>query len=169
MLLIIDANVLIDYAKTEVNILALCARHIGPIHMPSVVLDEVEQLDAQTCESLGLTIVEEPLDILLEASEKSGALSFQDHVCLSLAKLNGWVCVSNDKPLHRACEREGVTALWGLRLIIELTALGGLTADEANSIALRIHTANPKHITPAILERFRVEIDWAVSRKSDTP
>lgn len=169
MLLIVDANVLIDYAKTEAGILALCVRHLGPIHVPSVVLDEVEQLDAAGCRRLGLTLIDEPLEILDEASQKSGALSFQDHVCLALAKANGWVCVSNDKPLHRACEREGVRTLWGLRLMIELAACGALGAEQAKAIALDIHTLNPKHITPAIIDRFDAEIDRATSRNTTHP
>lgn len=86
MLLIVDANVLIDYARTDPVILALTARHIGPVHIPAVILDEVAQLDVQACERLGLTLIEEPLEILEQASRKGGALSFQDHVCLSLAK-----------------------------------------------------------------------------------
>lgn len=169
MLLIVDANVLIDYAKTEAAILALCVRHLGPIHVPSVVLDEVEQLDTEACRRLGLTVIHESLEILDEASQKGGALSFQDHVCLALAKANGWVCVSNDKPLHRACEREGVRALWGLRLMIELVAHGALHADQAKAIALDIHTLNPKHITPVILDRFRAEIDRALARDIGNP
>ena len=42
MLLIVDANVLIDYLKTDSSILALAARHLGVIRVASVILDEVE-------------------------------------------------------------------------------------------------------------------------------
>ncbi|MES9905122.1 MAG: type II toxin-antitoxin system VapC family toxin [Sedimenticola sp.] len=114
MLLIVDANVLIDYANTDPSVLTLVSRHIGQIHVPSVVLEEVNQLNEEDCESLGLTIQEEPLEILTAAAEKRGALSFEDYVCLLLAKENDWVCVSNDRPLHRACESEEVTVMWGL-------------------------------------------------------
>lgn len=169
MLLIVDANVLIDYTNTDLTILALAARHIGPIHVPRVVLDEVEALDVSTCESLGLVVVDEPLAVLLAASTAGGALSFQDHVCLSLAKSNAWVCVTNDKPLHRACEREGVTSLWGLRLMIELVARGALDAGQAYAIAADIHESNPRHITPAILERFRVEVGLAPIGRTHQP
>jgi hypothetical protein len=65
MELVADANVLIDYAKTDPTILALYTRHLGPIYVPSVILDEVDQLDISDCASLGLTIVEEPLQIIL--------------------------------------------------------------------------------------------------------
>lgn len=65
MELVADANVLIDYAQTDPSVLTLHVRHFGPIYVPSVILDEVDQLDAADCESLGLTVVEEPLEIPL--------------------------------------------------------------------------------------------------------
>ncbi len=61
MLLIIDANVLIDYTNTDLSVLKLVANHLGPIHVPSVVLDEVEQLSEEDCESIGLIVLEEPV------------------------------------------------------------------------------------------------------------
>lgn len=159
MLLIVDANVLIDYAKSELSVLALAARYIGPVYVPSVVLDEVEQLSEEDCENLGLTILEEPVEILLAAGEKRGALSFQDHVCLLLARENECTCVSNDKPLHRACNVEEVPVMWGLRLMIELVGMQQLDKDTAMDIVKAIHVSNPKHITPEIIEEFKVKIN----------
>lgn len=159
MLLIVDANVLIDYAHTDLSVLRLVVNHLGPVHVPSVVLDEVDQLSLENCENLGLTVVEEPIDILLAAGEKRGALSFEDHVCLLLAKENEWVCVSNDKPLHRACGEEHIAVMWGLRLMIELVARELLGKDVAMKIAQAIHVTNPKHITPDIIEEFRIKIN----------
>jgi hypothetical protein len=66
--LVADANVLIDYAKTDPSILAIHVRHLGPIYVPSVILDEVDQLDVADCERLGLTVIEEPPEILLAAA-----------------------------------------------------------------------------------------------------
>ncbi len=88
MELVTDANVLIDYARTDPSILTLHVRHFGPIYVPSVILNEVDQLDVAECESLGLTIVGEPLEILLAATEQRGPLSFEDQVCLLLARAN---------------------------------------------------------------------------------
>ena len=159
MLLIIDANVLIDYANTDLSVLKLVANHLGPIHIPSVVLDEVDQLSEEDCESIGLIVLEEPVEILLAAGEKRGALSFEDHVCLLLAKENNWVCVSNDKPLHRACREEEVSVMWGFRLMIELVGMECLGKDTAMEIAQAIQISNPKHITPKIIEEFRRKIN----------
>lgn len=159
MLLIIDANVLIDYANTDLSVLKLVANHLGPLHVPSVVLDEVEQLSEEDCESIGLIVLEEPVEILLAAGAKRGALSFEDHVCLLLAKENNWVCVSNDKPLHRACGEEEVSVMWGFRLMIELVSQGCLDKDTAMEIAQAIQVSNPKHITPEIIKEFRRKIN----------
>ena len=159
MLLIVDANVLIDYANSDLSVLTLVNKHIAPIHVPSVVLDEVEQLSEDDCDSLGLTVLEEPVEILSAAGEQRGALSFQDHVCLLLAKENEWTCISNDKPLHRACEKEEVTVKWGLRLMIELVEIELLDKDVAMEIAQSIHLSNPKHITSEIVEEFRTKVN----------
>ena len=120
MLLVVDANVLIDYANSDPGILSLVANNIGTIYVPSVVLDEVEQFNEDDCEKLGLQVLDEPVNVLLSAGEGRGPLSFPDRVCLLLAKENQWTCLSNDKPLHKACKKDGVTVIWGLRLMIDL-------------------------------------------------
>lgn len=154
MLLIVDANVLIDYANSDPGVLTSVSLHIGPIQVPSVVLDEVGQLSEDDCESLGLIVLEEPVEILLAAGEKRGALSFEDHVCLLLAKENDWICVSNDKPLHKACGKEKVAVKWGLRLMIELVEMELMDKRAAIDIAKAIQVSNPTHITPEIIEEF---------------
>jgi hypothetical protein len=44
MALVADANVLIDYAKTDRSILTMHVRHFGPIFVPRVILDELTSL-----------------------------------------------------------------------------------------------------------------------------
>lgn len=157
MELVADANVLIDYAKTDPSILAMHVRHLGPIYVPSVILEEVDQLDAADCERLGLTVVEEPPTILLAAAERRGPLSFEDRVCLLLARENHWTCVTNEKPLHRACEQDGVKSIWGLRLMINLVKAQQLTRQNAMETAEAIHAINP-YITAGILAQFEAEL-----------
>lgn len=159
MELVADANVLIDYARSDPSILAIHIRHLGPIYVPSVILDEVDQLDAMDCDRLGLTIIEEPPEILLAAAEKRGPLSFEDRVCLLLARENQWTCVTNEKSLHRACEQDGVTSIWGLRLMINLVKAQQLTRQNAMETAQAIRAINPRYITAAILEQFEAELD----------
>ena len=158
MELVADANVLIDYAKTDPSILALYARQIGPIYVPSVILEEIDQLYLADCERLGLNVVEEPVEILLTAAEVRGPLSFEDRVCMLLTAKNHWTCVTNEKPLHRACELEGIAHIWGLRIMIELVGAKQLPVDAAIDVSQAIHNINPRYITTEILERFEVEV-----------
>jgi hypothetical protein len=78
---IADANVLIDYISTDPDVLSLAAKHLGPIHVETAVLQEVEQLSADYCKKVGLTPVQANLQQLSEASVRSGTLSFQDNLC----------------------------------------------------------------------------------------
>ncbi|MGF1643240.1 MAG: PIN domain-containing protein [Thiotrichales bacterium] len=158
MLLIIDANVLIDYLKSDPAILAFAARHLGQIYIPRAVLEEVEQLTETYCQQFGLTLVDESLEILIAAAELRGSLSFADRVCLLLARERGWTCVTNDKPLHKACRADGIGVIWGLRLMLELTRANQLEPAAAIEVATAIHRLNPRHITPAIVEEFRQKI-----------
>lgn len=151
MLLIIDANVLIDYALSGASVLTLAARHLGTLFVPRVVLDEVEQLSEADCDALGLTLVDESFELLASAATKQGSLSFEDHVCLLLAKQEQWICVTNDKRLHAECRQEGVEVIRGLRLMIELVRAGGLQSEMAMEIAQLIHELNPQHITEEII------------------
>jgi len=91
--LLLDANVLIDYVQSGRSILELTHRHLGPVHVVSVILDEVDSLDAAACKSLGIEIVEPDLAQVVAAGARRGPLSFQDHLCLALAKERGWSCV----------------------------------------------------------------------------
>jgi len=159
MLLIVDANVLIDYTNSDISVLALVSRHVGHIYVPSVILDEVDGLTEEDCLSLGFTVVDEPIEILLTAGETRGALSFEDHVCLLLAAENEWTCVSNDKPLHRACVDESVAVMWGLRLMLELVDANHLEKDSAIEVAEAIQVSNPRHITPKIIEEFKRKVN----------
>ena len=93
-LFLVDANVLFDYANTYPTVLTLVARRLGPVHVPEVVLDEVEQLDEDACDRLALVVVEGTLEQILEAGD--GGLSFPDWMCLILARDEGWTCVTKE-------------------------------------------------------------------------
>ena len=158
MLLIIDANVLIDYALSDASVLTLAARHLGTLFVPRVVLEEVTQFSEADCDALGLTLVDESFDILASAAAEQGGLSFEDHVCLLMAKQEQWTCVTNDKRLHTECRREGVDVIWGLRLMIELVRAEGLEQETAMEIAQLIHEFNPRHITAEVLASLEEEL-----------
>ena len=159
MLLIVGANVLIDYANSDINILSLVSKYVGQIHIPSVILDEVSDLSEEDCIELGFVIIDESVELLLAAAGARGALSFEDHVCLLLAIENDCTCVSNDKPLHRACEEESVSVKWGLRLMIDLVESGHLGKHAAVELAEDIQAQNSRHITQNVVDEFKRKLD----------
>jgi rRNA-processing protein FCF1 len=152
-LLILDACVLIDYCETDQTVLGTVSASVGSVHVASTVFDEVDRLDVSGAAALGIQIVEPPLALLQAAAVKRGALSVQDHLCLLLAKTNGWTCVSNDTALRRACEREGVPVMWGLQMMGLAVQAGALPASTAQEIAWRIHECN-RYVTRDIVEAF---------------
>jgi predicted nucleic acid-binding protein len=162
-LLLVDADVLIDYVVAEVTILGRVARHVGSVYVVRSVLAEVEGLDADQCTRLGIEIVEPSVDQLLEAgAEPRGRLSFNDRVSLIVAAEAGWTCVSNDRALRRACGDRQVQVWWGLHLLLALVRDGALDRDAALAVARAIHESNPLHITREIVERFVRELSSAV-------
>ena len=152
---IADANVLIDYAQTSPEILTLVAKHLGVVHVAAAVLDEVGQIDAAQCRKMGLRVVDGTLAQLMEASRRGGALSFEDKLCLVLARENGWTCLSNDVLLRNACVAQGVSVLWGLEIMLQLIEAGHLDVDQAIAVADAIHAVNPLYITQEIVRAFR--------------
>ena len=153
MVLVVDANVLIDYAKADESVLALVVQHVGPIYIPRDVFEEVDQLSEDACTRLGLVVVDGTLEQLLEAGETAGGLSFADRMCLILARDHGWVCATNDGRLRRACVEGGVEVRWGLQLMLEVVEAGGMEAESAIEVAVAIGRENP-WIKQAVVDAF---------------
>lgn len=151
-LLIMDANILIDFCKCDKTIVKLMCQYIGQIYLAMPVLDEMNEIDEDDCLELGIILVEPDLELAMLAAEEKGPLSFQDNLCFLMAKQNGWTCVTNDKPLRRKCENERVSLFWGIELICILVESGGLPFKEASEIILEIKKLNPKYITDSIVE-----------------
>lgn len=158
MLLVVDANVLIDYARVRVDVLQLAAAHLGIVHVPSVILAEVDQLTAADCRRLGLEVVDPTEAQVFEAGGRGGRLTFEDRICLVLARDNGWTCVTNDKRLRTECESTSVAVLWGLEVMVLLVERGALAAADALAVAHGLHADNPFHISRSIVERFEARI-----------
>jgi rRNA-processing protein FCF1 len=152
---IADANVLIDYAKTSPAILGLVAQHVGPVYVVADVLEEVDQLDVAQCHAIGLKVVDGNLAQLAQASQRGGPLSFEDKLCLILARDNGWSCLSNDGPLREACKAQGVPVVWGLEIMLVLVKNQHLSAVDAIKVAQAIHAVNPMYITSKVLAAFQ--------------
>jgi rRNA-processing protein FCF1 len=153
-LLILDANVLIDYCAADRWVLTLISQHVGRINVPAALLDEVEDLDESECDRLSIQVVELPLELLENAGKRRPGLSYYDHLCLLAAKEGGWTCVTNDGRLRRECAAETVPVLWGLEPMLDLIAGGQMTVAQAQEVAERIHESNPLFITKGIVGRF---------------
>lgn len=158
-LLVIDANVLIDFQSAGIELIGLLVRHIGPLQIPREVLGEVEGLDEETVVGLGATVVEASLEDGVEATaEQLGALSYPDAICLVLARKTGLTCITNDKALRARCSAAGVSLIWGLEAIIKIHKAGGMSRERALDYARRIQVDNPLHITEAIMGRFQGQL-----------
>ena len=158
--LILDANILIDFLKCDRTIIKLISTNVGQVYLATPVLDEISEINDSDCAELGIKLVEPELDQVMLAAEKKGSLSFQDNLCLILAKSFGWTCVTNDKPLRQKCESEGVTLIWGIELICMLVESGGLPATHAREIILAIKKINPKYITASIVEKALLRLGF---------
>lgn len=159
--LILDANILIDFFKCDKTIIKLINTYVGQIYLATPVLNEVQEISESECIELGITLVEPELDQVMIAAEMRGPLSFQDHLCLILAKDRNLTCVTNDKPLRKECEYEGVPLIWGIELICILVEYGGLPSLHAKDIILRIQLNNPRYITDDIVNKafLRLKIE----------
>jgi hypothetical protein len=151
-LLILDANILIDFCKCDKTIIRLISNYVGQIYLATPVLDEIHEVNEDDCLELGIILVEPELEVTMLAAGERGPLSFQDNLCFLMAKQNGWTCVTNDKPLRRKCENERVPLFWGIELICILVESGGLPLKQASEIILDIKKLNPKYITDSIVE-----------------
>jgi rRNA-processing protein FCF1 len=156
-LLLVDACVLIDFAKTDPAIITLVSRYVGEVHVATPVFAEVHDLDPAMAASLGIRLVEPTLEMLLQAAAARGRLSFPDRLCVLVAKANGWTCVSNDRQLRKACDDESVPVMWGLELLAALVEQRALSPTSARNLATKIVDAN-KRISKQVLERFMTRI-----------
>ncbi len=163
--LILDANVLIDYCGADRSVLTLISQHVGRIHVPSVLLEEVDDLDESECDRLSLQVVEPSIALLAGAGRRRPGLSYYDHLCLLAAKEAGWTCVTNDGRLRRECSVDNVRVLWGLEPMVDLVGAGHLTPSQARDVAERIHQANPLFITIDIVKRFAARVEAASMKK----
>lgn len=159
VILLADADVLIDFVSTKPQTLRLVSRHVGRLLVLTQVLETVTQLTKKACASYGIEIVDVETDLLLRAGvTRHRALSFEDHLGLLACQVNEWTMVTNDHALIRACRASEVPVRRGLRLVLDLVAAGRLTKEAAKKLAVAIQRTNPHHINSRVLERFEAEL-----------
>jgi hypothetical protein len=163
-LFVIDANVLIDYLVVDRSVLTLMTTHLGPIHVPRRVLEEIisPPTEAVDCESLGLIVVTEEMDEIEDAvKRRGGGLTVPDCIVLVMAQRRGWTPITNDTRLRAAIVATGITPppKWGLEMLIDLVVAGHLTGLAAVAIARRIIDSN-KHMqkNAALFKDFETKV-----------
>lgn len=163
-LLLMDANVLIDFLDSDDTLFRLASDHIGRVHVATPVLaEELKHESSRDWAELGIHAFEPSLEIATQAATKRAGLSYYDMLCLLLAKEHGWTCVTNDKALRKACKGASVPVLWGLELVARLVECDALPSADAERIGRAIQAAN-RFITDALLARFLRRIR-ALSRR----
>ena len=162
--LLADADVLIDYRESDLDVLKEVGRNIGRLAVLSEVLDEVHGLTRQKCRSLGIEVVDVEMPTLQAAAEVKAPVSFNDCLGFVVCLERGWTCVTNDGALRRLCRRHDVKVRRGLGLMVDLVRLGAMGRRRATVIARRMHKANPAHINERVLEQFSRALDAAGDR-----
>ena len=123
---ICDANILIDFSKSDILIIKKIAEYYEQVCVPDIILQEVGVISDEEANKLGITIVETPLEL-----EEVPSLSYQDRTCLYYVKQKKWTCLTNDKALRRHCEAAGGTVVWGLQMILKLVEANLITVSHA--------------------------------------
>lgn len=157
--LLMDANVLIEYAHADEEILALVARHLGPTRVLSTTLSEVDEFETEDCRRLGIPIIEPTPAQRNEADGISSRTSRNDKLCFVACRQNGWTLATNDRLLRRLCERDEVPVRYALELAPDLFGAGQMSRPRAESVAEKFHYRSPNHYPQVILDWFRSELD----------
>lgn len=157
MFLLLDANVLIDFVDAGDEILGVIGTCVGSIQVARPVLAEVAQLTVERAAQLNIVVHDLEAEFMSAClKHKLPGLSFQDQVCLELARQHTWTCVTNDKRLRQACETRDVAVLWGLELLLRGVDAGGMSREDAIRIAESIAAANP--YLKSVLPEFRSKL-----------
>jgi rRNA-processing protein FCF1 len=162
---IIDANALIDYCDSDLQMLSIFSQKIGSVYIARSAFDKVEQLNATSAKKHHLLVEVPDLETIVAAAADRGSLAPDDKETLVLAKRNGWVCITNDKPLRRECESEGVACLWGLEPMRMLVESGAISPSKAISVVKTIKMANPGFISDEIVDRFEKRVKKIQTKK----
>lgn len=157
--LLVDADVVIDYQRSDLGILGLAARHFDSVAILLAVLEEIDGLTAEICVHHGIEVVEPTKEQIVRAEEDPSGISLTDRLCFVVAREERWTCVTNDRRFRNLCRRHGVPTMYGLRLMIELVAAGALSRPRAEKVARQIQAHNRLRINDRILDEFRARLD----------
>lgn len=158
--LLLDANVLIDFAVVRPTVLALLGASLRAVAvLPETVL-EVTQLTHDDYARLGIPIEElTPEEYAAAADLADSDTPAEDDLCLAVCRSRTWILATNDGVLRKRCAHAGVSTIWGLELLLTLVKDGALSRTDAESIAWKLHEKSPRHFHKGLLAQFAVELD----------
>jgi hypothetical protein len=92
--------------------------------------------------------------VLMEASQLSFTIGFEESVCFLISRALRCSCITNDPALTRYCVAGGIKVLSGLDILVCLVQCGSLAREKASVVARLMHESNPVHLTSDIINRF---------------
>jgi len=164
---VFDASVLVDYFEADLGAtLRLVSAH-GRSLVPETTVLELER--GSKGERRRRQIKDAKLDICLptfkqlsEGGRRVPGLSFEDHVCLIVARDLPGVCVANDGPLRTQCMAAHVETLRGLRLLLILFEQGLLSHAETARAGQRLAIAG--RYRQRVLDDFAAEMERSIGK-----
>lgn len=166
MAFVIERHALIDLMQADKSLTRLASAELGPIHIPSVVLNEIRNTNQINCKRLGLSVVECSIEHLVDASHGNVGLSFRDSLTIIVARQLNWGCIVNDPVVSAACTKNCVAVLCGLDLIAELVRRLRLPCKRAIRAARALHHNNPRHVSKENIGQCENQIeDFCRQRK----
>jgi rRNA-processing protein FCF1 len=152
-MILLDANVVIDYRESDKNILKLFSEGVEQLCISAGVLLKIRNFSEDDCGKLSIEVLV-PAANEMANIKASGRLAMDDQECLAVTAERGLAVCSNDKLLRRRCSAKGIRVVWGLELMMILVERKLLDKARAKKIASSIRESNPSHITERIIRNF---------------
>ncbi len=144
IIVITDANILIDYVKADKELLNLLCSLFKSVKVPFDILNEVNELTLMQAQEFNIDVYYPEPETYYEASNELKRISFQDLVCFIDARKYGWAVITNDKSLKEYCNQKGIETFWGLQVMMFMVEEHLLTKRAALKTARRIVKNNPR-------------------------
>jgi len=112
IIIITDANVLIDFATANINVLKLLTSIFKEVCVPIDIAQEVNELNISEIQKPGIRVYYPDTETCFDARNINNGISFEDNICITEAHKNGWAVATSDKKMKEKCEAAGVSTLW---------------------------------------------------------
>ena len=87
--LLADADVLIDYRESNLDVLKEVGRRVARLAVLSEVLEEVRNLTRKKCMSLGIAVIDVEVPTLEAAAAVKASVSFKERLCFVVCQERG--------------------------------------------------------------------------------